>query len=650
MVLRSGFARIEEQEARENVSRVKAALEDATAKINGTAGDWAWWDDTYRYVLDQNSAYERANLGADSISNLRLNYMLLINPAGKIVFGTGFDLEKNVKKPLPPELIRQFTTQNNPLLQRANLQDSKYGVIQLPKGPVLIASRAILKSSKRGPSHGTLIFGRDLNDNEVKSLSTLTRFPLQLESFGNPLIQSHNDVPADFDEVHEQLTQSQPIIIKAADDNVLWGYALIDDIYNRPTLVLRVSMPRNVHRQEQQTVLYMFVSLLVACSIFSAVIFWILKKVVLVRLESLTQNVKHITLNNDLTQRVREAGSDELGTLSVGINDLLGTIEQSQQNLQESETRFRTFMDNSPAVAFIKDTEGRMIYVNSTFEICFGKKRADVIGKTDFEIWPVEIAHHLREHDLTVIRTGEALEVEEAVLISDGKITDWLTFKFPLHGRNGELLVAGMGVDITQRKRMEAQLTKEQANLAVVNSKLENLNKQLELQAMRDELTQLANRRAFNQKLQIEMESAVRNKTPLSLLLLDIDNFKLVNDTWGHAYGDEALQQVAQLLQKTLRTADFSARYGGEEMAVILPNTSAEEAIMVAERCRHSIENGVWPHGTVTASFGASTYRIGMEAAALIGGADAALYLSKKNGRNRSTHSAQISAMIEEVT
>jgi diguanylate cyclase (GGDEF)-like protein/PAS domain S-box-containing protein len=648
VVLHTGFARIEEQEAQENTSRVEAALEDVATKINSTAGDWAWWDDTYRYAIDKNSTYERANLGVNSISNLRVNHMILMSSDGRIIFGTGFDLNKNVRTPLSVDLVRELTNKNNPLLQHPHLEDSKQGVLFLPQGPILIASRAILKSNRRGPSHGTLILGRNLDINEIKNLSVLTHFPIELEPFSSALNKNsvpNNNAIVDFNRARETLTPTNRTLTYPVNDNKLWGYALIDDVYKKPALILRVSMPRRVHVQEQQTMQYMLVSLFVACVLFCGVIFWLLQEVILVPLESLTGNVRHIALNNDLTYRLREVSRDELGTLAMGINELLQTIEQSQQSLQESETRFRTFMDNSPAVAFIKDSEGRMIYVNSTFEECFEKKRADVIGKTDFEIWPVEIAQNLREHDLTVIRTGKAVQVEETVLISDDKTTDWLTFRFPLRGQNGQLSVAGMGVDITLRKRMEAQLTKEQESLAIANSQLADLNKQLEQQAMRDELTQLANRRAFNQKLQIEMERSIRNNTPLSLLLLDIDKFKDLNDNWGHAYGDEALKQVAELLQTTLRAEDFSARYGGEEMAVILPNTTAEVALSIAERCRHSIEEGKWPHGIVTASFGVSTFRQGMEATAFVVAADAALYMSKKNGRNRSTHASQISSI-----
>ncbi|RYG71598.1 diguanylate cyclase [bacterium] len=637
LVLRSGFSHIERAGAAEDVSRVHAALDDAISKMNGTAGDWAWWDDTYRYALDRNPAYTRSNLGATSISTLRINTMVLLNPAGQIVFGTGFDSRTSRKVPLAATFRNQLVP-SNPLLQFANPQDSKQGILMLPEGPVLVAVRQILTSNRQGPSHGTLIFGRNLDSTEVASLAKLTRFPLQLQRLDAAL-------PPDFEKVRPLLSATNRTEIQAADENTLWGYTLIDDIDGNPALLMRVAMPRAIFHQQQNSLQTMFFSLLIACFAFCFAIFWLLEKVVLGRLSKLDLSVRRITHEHDPKQRIELPGSDELSLLGLAINDLLDTIARSQGDLLESENRFRTFMDHSPAIAFVKDANGRFVYINATFERYFNHSSAQVLGKTDHDLWSAPVADIFREHDLNVLRTGKSMQTEEMVPITPDRTTDWLIFKFPLRNMVGGILLAGMGIDITQRKLVEAQLHREQQKLAVANSQLEilndqleEINKQLEKQALHDELTQLFNRRAFNQQLKTEMERAERYRTPLSLLILDIDQFKLINDSWGHSYGDEVLQRVAKVLQSALRTNDIAARYGGEEMAVILPNTDAEGALAMAERCRTYIERAPWRQGQVTASFGASTFRIGMESTAFIAAADAALYTSKKQGRNRSTH------------
>lgn len=165
------------------------------------------------------------------------------------------------------------------------------------------------------------------------------------------------------------------------------------------------------------------------------------------------------------------------------------------------------------------------------------------------------------------------------------------------------------------------------------------LNEQLERLSVRDELTGVNNRRAFNIALGREIARAVRYNVPLSLVILDVDSFKSYNDTWGHQAGDAVLRAVGALLPKHLEEMAVAARYGGEEFALILPDTPAEKAVCIAEAVRAAFLQAVWPHRPVTASLGVATTTPKLqEAATLLAAADAALYVSKSAGRNRVTH------------
>ena len=168
-------------------------------------------------------------------------------------------------------------------------------------------------------------------------------------------------------------------------------------------------------------------------------------------------------------------------------------------------------------------------------------------------------------------------------------------------------------------------------------------NRRLAALADTDALTTLGNRRAFDRKLAEEWSRAARKGESLGLLMLDVDHFKAYNDTYGHQAGDACLQSVAGAIRETLhRPSDFAARYGGEEMAVILPNTDLAGAVYVAETVRQAIEamgvaHGKSPLGVVTASIGAAATLPGTEQAlaGLVAQADAALYHAKNAGRNR---------------
>lgn len=200
-----------------------------------------------------------------------------------------------------------------------------------------------------------------------------------------------------------------------------------------------------------------------------------------------------------------------------------------------------------------------------------------------------------------------------------------------------QLMAQWLGGELERLQALAELETKQQA--------LINANAQLEALATVDGLTGAKNRRAFDEQLEMEFRRARRYGTPLSLMLLDVDKFKQYNDTYGHLEGDEVLKTVAQILMDNVRVIDFVARYGGEEFVVLLPNTDADGAMILADRLRIKIENAPWPSRTVTASFGvASLNETITEGSQLTAEADRALYASKETGRNRTTHAHSIAS------
>ncbi len=157
-------------------------------------------------------------------------------------------------------------------------------------------------------------------------------------------------------------------------------------------------------------------------------------------------------------------------------------------------------------------------------------------------------------------------------------------------------------------------------------------------EARTDALTGLPNRRALDEDLTRRLAEWRRQARPLSVMMIDIDHFKKFNDSYGHQAGDAVLQQVAALLRQAMRESDFVARFGGEEIAVILPGTEANDACLAAERARQVIEEAQFPHEMrllrVTVSVGTAQCLPNETAARLMKRADEALYVAKQNGRN----------------
>ena len=181
-------------------------------------------------------------------------------------------------------------------------------------------------------------------------------------------------------------------------------------------------------------------------------------------------------------------------------------------------------------------------------------------------------------------------------------------------------------------------------NIRIRNQiKIINQMRAIERLSTIDQLTEIPNKRSFNNQLSMEWRRAIRNRTPISVMMIDVDKFKNYNDKYGHLQGDVALQAVAHALTQTLkRPADFAARWGGEEFAVLLPATDIDGALVIAELIRESVENLSIPYSENKSSY--VTISVGVNSQVpshndsmddFIYNSDMALYTAKKTGRNR---------------
>ncbi|MBI2435960.1 MAG: diguanylate cyclase [Candidatus Hydrogenedentes bacterium] len=296
--------------------------------------------------------------------------------------------------------------------------------------------------------------------------------------------------------------------------------------------------------------------------------------------------------------------------------------ERAEEALQESEVRYRTLLELSP-VATLVQAEREIVYVNTAvLELLGAEDRVAMLGGSILDFFNQETRDAGREYVETLVRQGGRLAPMEAEwLRTDGRVINvQISGACILYG--GVVGVQFAILDITDRKRVEQELH------------------QL---SRRDALTQVANRRAFDESLDRECRRAKRNNTSLALLMLDIDAFKKYNDTYGHQAGDEVLRRVARVLEaEAHRAGDLVCRYGGEEFAAILPETTFKGARLVAERMRQGVEALGIAHARSPAK-PVVTISVGVAHAPpespstpdhLIEAADRALYQAKRNGRN----------------
>jgi diguanylate cyclase (GGDEF)-like protein/PAS domain S-box-containing protein len=309
---------------------------------------------------------------------------------------------------------------------------------------------------------------------------------------------------------------------------------------------------------------------------------------------------------------------------------------QAESDLRESEERYRDLFESASDLIQVADARGKLHYVNRAWR--------EKLGYGDDEVPKLNLADVLDpDHRGGCFRTLERLAdgvpcgmVEIRFRSRDGRtlVTEGT---MSCTRRDGEPpLLRGIFRDVTERRGFEELLDEYRHGLEDANRKLAEANARLEELATTDPLTGLKNRLVLQQKMTEEFDRTRRYHSPLSLVLMDVDRFKAFNDTFGHMDGDEVLREVARLLTECARGPDVVARFGGEEFAILLPNTDVEGAATLAERFRVAIESAPWKRRRVTASFGVAAVIPEMtDAAALIAAADAALYRAKQSGRNR---------------
>ncbi|WP_417584714.1 diguanylate cyclase [Nitrincola sp.] len=317
---------------------------------------------------------------------------------------------------------------------------------------------------------------------------------------------------------------------------------------------------------------------------------------------------------------------DEDGTMigAIAIGQDISARKQAEHALIERERQLATLMSNLPGMAYrcLNDPHWTMLFISDGCLALTGYSPASLVGnaKTYFsDLTHPDDRQRLWDEVQKALSEGRSFALEYRIIRQDGS-ERWVWEQ----GRNvvvdSDSYIEGLIFDITNRKYMEQEL---------------------ERLATHDSLTGLYNRHELMRRLNEDVARAERYQLPLCVLLIDIDNFKRVNDQFGHQVGDEVLCRFGMLLRETIRHVDYAGRYGGEELVVVLPETCMQEGFEIAERLRGQVEAERWAHaagqlGTITISVGVVGYPdLKGTVEELFLAADRALYRAKNNGRNQ---------------
>lgn len=475
-ILAGSLEKAEEQETRQTVQGVLNIFRQTEDDFNLRFADWSAWDDTYNFIQNGNKEYIESNLVPEALANLRVNLALFVNTSGKIIFGTGFDQEKGQYVPIP-EPVRTRLSPKDLLLNHPDPSSSKAGILLLPSGPILIASRPILTSRGTGPIKGTLIFGRNLDNAQIQRIAQLARLPLQLYN-----IKESSKLPTDVQIACTELlkkappTEKTPIFVRPLNENALAGYTLLEDIYGSPILLLRVIIPRETYQQGKLSLKYLIISVIVVGLVFAGCTALLLEKQVLSRLANLSTEVSRIASCRDISLRLAIRGSDELSSLAKNINEMLSALQQAQIERQESEERFRSVIEQTSEGIFLFDIETkRILEANTAFAQLLGYSQAEILKLGVYDLIahdPESIARNIQR----ILRDKKYTISEWRYRRKDDSLVDVeVSASLIIYG--GKKVLCSVVRDISERKQAQEALLKRQQFLRKQNKVLVKLTR-----------------------------------------------------------------------------------------------------------------------------------------------------------------------------
>jgi diguanylate cyclase (GGDEF)-like protein/PAS domain S-box-containing protein len=319
--------------------------------------------------------------------------------------------------------------------------------------------------------------------------------------------------------------------------------------------------------------------------------------------------------------------------------------QQAEAALRDSEQRLAQILEALPVGVLVVDAQGYPRYTNQAAQQILGSETAWPLDMPWPQIAPAFLVgtdqpYPSAKQPIVRALDGESCTIDDLEFRKGEQIVPLEISATPILDQKGTVcFVISMLQDITHRKKAEA----DRIRFAQTEALLQQDNRELERLANCDSLTQLANRRRFDEYLQQEWRRLTREQVPLSLIMCDIDHFKAYNDTYGHQAGDACLQTVAKAIQKAVkRASDLVARYGGEEFVVILPHTDLEGAFQVAEVIQANVlklelnhmESPVSPYVTLSIGIASMIPSTPKPFSNLVTAADLALYKAKHLGRN----------------
>jgi PAS domain S-box-containing protein len=446
-VYRKGFEELERQTVEKNVTQVTEALSVSLDALDTLCYDWAEWDDTYIFAQEYNQDYVDRNLQDNTFASSKISLFSLLNSSGKMVYSKAYDLVNSEGIHLPGDFVDTLIAEG--LSTPASTENVVAGIMLLADQPMLVVSRPVLTSLGEGPIAGAIIIGRFLDSEVISTLSETTHLSVNLLPIPN------DNLNAEDNRIIESLNKSGPMFIQAQSNSTIAGYTYVNDLEGRPAFIFKVVVPRDIYHQGIKAVTFMHSLLIFVGITFCIVFILLIKKLILSRLITLSNNVSKIGSSRDISRRVTMPGNDELSRLAININEMLMSLENTDKALRESEEKFRNLFEYAKDAIIIADAQtGILVDVNPAACQLVGLPKEKMVGMHQSRLHPPELAESYKQVFREHVEKGIIVTDDILIQRADGSQVqcDLSANVVTLAGKH---FIQGVFRDVSERKQME---------------------------------------------------------------------------------------------------------------------------------------------------------------------------------------------------
>jgi len=453
------FVSLQQAEARKDIRRCVNAIRSQTDSIADLTGDWSRWDDTYKFVRDENTDYVKTNLVQTTLPTIRLNLLYICNLQGRVVWGKVYDQQNETYIELE-EFPETSFDKDHVLLKHDSVESSIEGLYLTERDPMLVSSMPILTSEGKGPIRGTLIMGRFLDEDMVKGLANDLSVDFRIDPVTAP------DTRQQYSHIIARMSQEQPYALEQHDREFLRIRGIESDVAGEPAILITADIPTTIIARGTAATRFAFFSIVGAGAIIILVIYWLIQKTVLARLAKVSESIDEVIEKQDFSVRTAVSGYDELGRLGDNLNDMLKHIGRAEEALRASEEQYRGIFEATTDGLRIGTLDGQIVEVNQAFAKMHGYSREEIAAISPRQ-WVHPDSHCLFEQFVASIKAGRTFQCEGRDVRKDGSVFDVEVYGIPWNcqGKQHTLTVLR---DITERKQLHEILDRKQRNLEAI--------------------------------------------------------------------------------------------------------------------------------------------------------------------------------------